>query len=109
MPFYNIFVDWAIPFEEHEQFNRIQWSVERTLNTIDSNGNEALIVGTTSLSMWRCRLTFQTEKPVVADDFEGMIVDGAVQVVLSPIRLGENGFPLLEVSANAVEIGVSKK
>ena len=104
MPFYNIFVDWAVPIDESEQFNRMQWSVERALNYINKGGNDTLIVGTTSLSMWRSRLTFQTEMPVGAPDFEGLMIDGAVRLLLSPVRLGDSGFPLLEMDSDAVEI-----
>lgn len=109
MPFYNIFVDWAVPIDESEQFNRMQWSVERALHFINKGGNETLIVGTTSLSMWRSRLTFQTEKAVEASDFEGMLVDGSSRTVLSPVRLGDSGFPLLEMGSDAVEIDGLKK
>ncbi len=98
MPFYNIFVDWA----GVEQDNRLQWAVERALNTIMRG--EHLIVGITNLSMRRSRLTFQSSCIIEASDFAGLVVDGASRIIFSPIVLSDSGFPLLEMSEEAVEL-----
>jgi hypothetical protein len=102
MPFYNIFVDWTSALGETEQFNRLQWAVERTLNTI--RRGEHLIVGVTSLSTRRSRATFQSSCSVEAADFSSFKVDGAARIVFSPIVLADSGFPLLEMSEEAVEL-----
>lgn len=101
MPFYNIFADWPYPVDEVQQFVRLQVAMDRVFA-----GTEHIIVGITHLSTRRARLTFQTEEPAMAEDLERIVAVGASRIVFSQIRLGDSGFPLLDVGA---EFGVQRK